>query len=74
MRTKLLVLRKRARLTQAELAERIGISRVYYSMIETGSVPIKKVHKVAICQVLKCKEEDLIDVFEDRIIGGKDES
>lgn len=68
MRINLLVLRKRAKLTQKVLAEKIGIGEVWYSLIETGNAPMSKTIKLALCHVLRCQEEDLIDQFEDRYI------
>jgi len=68
MKAKLLVLRKRGGYTQTELAEKIGISQVWYSLLETGSVPMSKRIRLALCYVLNCKEDDLIDTFEDRAI------
>lgn len=68
MRAKLLLLRKRAKLTQTELGKRIGIGQVWYSLIETGNAPMSKTMGLALCYVLKCEPEDLVDSFADRIL------
>ena len=52
--------RKELRLTQLEVAEKVGISSNYYSMIETGKRenPGSK-YMSAIAKVLKLKPEDV---------------
>lgn len=49
MRTWLIELRKKKRLTQEEAAEKCGISRQYYSFIERGArdCPVKTAKKIA---------------------------
>lgn len=69
MRKKLRDLRRKADYTQADLAEKVGVSRVWLNMIENGTVPLNPTIEKVLCLVLKCKSKDLEDSFQDRYIG-----
>ena len=59
LRTKIRDIRTKKKLTQSQLAEKIGISRAYLAEIELGTkTPSLDVAK-RICQVLKVKIGDL---------------
>ena len=45
--------RERTGMTQADVAERLGVSRSYYTMIEAGNREIYFTLALNICQVLK---------------------
>lgn len=47
------------RMTQADLARRIGVTRNYISMIETGERPLTDDMLQKISAALGCKPEDL---------------
>mgnify|MGYP003622275572 FL=1 len=47
------------KMTQAELALRIGVTRNYISMIETGERPLTEELRQKITAALGCKPEDL---------------
>ncbi len=52
--------RKQLRITQKELAEKIGVTRVYFGQIERGetSITLEKVYKLA--RALDCMVNDLL--------------
>ncbi len=47
------------KMTQAELARRIGVTRNYISMLETGERPMTEEMRQKISTALGCKPEDL---------------
>jgi len=61
MRTTISHLRKKARLTQEELAKRVGITRPYLSQLETGERNLSLVLQERIADVLGCDPHDLVD-------------
>ncbi len=52
--------RKKAGITQNELAEKTGVTRVYVGLIERGetSITLEKVYRLA--EALKCDVSDLL--------------
>ena len=52
--------RKKAGITQNELAEKAGVTRVYVGLIERGetSITLEKVYRLA--EALKCDVSDLL--------------
>ena len=52
--------RKRAQMTQADLAERVGLSRRTLSAYETGAKSPRLDVLFAIAKALKCDVEDLL--------------
>lgn len=74
MRAKLKTLRMKAGYTQIELAEKLNVTQPYYSMIETGTVPLRNVINFALCYLLKCNPKDLEDSFSDRILESLEEN
>ena len=53
--------RVNAGLTQEQIAEKMGISRVFYNNIENGKVPeIKPVYIYAFCQITGFSTDDII--------------
>lgn len=52
--------RRNARLSQEEMADKMGISRAYYSNIETGKVEAKPVYIYAFCQITGFSTDDII--------------
>ena len=53
------------RMTQTELARRIGVTRSYISMLENGERPLTDELRQKILAALGCKLEDLLREFED---------
>lgn len=47
-------------LTQAEMADKLGITRTYYCNMEKGKVPIKSVYVYSICQITGFGVDDII--------------
>lgn len=50
--------RERKGLIQAEVAEQIGVSRAYYTLIETGNRDIYFTTAMKICEVLNLNIDD----------------
>lgn len=54
--------RKSANLTQAELANVIGINRTTLTNIEKGTQAMRIKHLCAVCKLLKLSANDLLDI------------
>lgn len=54
--------RKQAKMTQADLAQKLGVHQVVISYWETGRLQIPIKHIAAIVRLTGCKLEDLIKV------------
>ena len=52
--------RRNVGLSQEEMASKMGISRAFYSRIETGKVEIKPVYLYAFCQITGFSTNDII--------------
>lgn len=52
--------RERIGMTQADIAEKLGVSRSYYTMIESGSREIYFTLAINICQILKLNINDFM--------------
>lgn len=63
---KLLEARKRAGLTQAELAERAGLADRTYADIERGGVNMRLETLLRICQVLHITPDDILTSRQER--------
>ena len=57
---KLLVLRKDRGLTQSELAEKAGLSDRTYADIERGTVNMRVLTLIKICEALRIRPDDLL--------------
>jgi len=62
---KIVVRRAVRRMTQADLARRLGVTRSYISMLETGERPITDDLLQRIAAALDCKPEYLLRGFQD---------
>ena len=51
--------RVNAKLTQEEMARKMGISRDLYHKIENDKVEVKPYQIYAFCQIIGCKPEDI---------------
>jgi transcriptional regulator with XRE-family HTH domain len=51
--------RKNAKLSQEEMAEKMGISRDQYHKIENGKIEVKPFYLYAFCQIVGCKPEEI---------------
>ena len=49
-----------ARLTQEQMADKLGISRSFYSNIENGKVEVRPVYIYAFCQITGFTPDDII--------------
>ena len=47
-------------LTQQEMAEKLGVSKVMINQLENGSTKIKPIHLYAYCYVTGFKEDDFL--------------
>ncbi len=52
--------RERSGMTQADVAEQLGVSRSYYTMIEAGNREIYFTLALNICQILKLNINDFM--------------
>ena len=52
--------RVNAGMTQNDIADKMGISRAYYSNIETGKIEAKPVYIYAFCQITGISMDNLI--------------
>jgi transcriptional regulator with XRE-family HTH domain len=55
------------RMTQTELARRIGVTRSYISMLETGERPLNDELLQRIAAALECTPEYLLRDFQDAV-------
>ena len=62
---KIVVRRTVLRMTQADLARRLGLARSYISMLETGERPLNDELLERIAEALKCKPEYFLRDFQD---------
>lgn len=62
----LLQLRKRAGLTQAEVAEAAGLSDRTYADIERGTVNMRVATLLGICKALRVTPNDVLSVADDK--------
>lgn len=69
MKTHIAALRKRAGLTQAELAGRVGITRPYLSQLETGERNLSIRLQKRLADAMGCEAAEIVD-FSD---GASDE-
>lgn len=51
--------RKNAKMSQEEMAEKMGISRDQYHKIETGKIEVKPFYIYAFCQIVGCKPDEI---------------
>lgn len=66
MVTRIRLLRERNGLTRSDVAEAVGISPSYYSMLEygtkdVGKLPLEKAIRLA--EILGCRPEELIEGY-----------
>ncbi len=66
---KLLIMRKKAGLTQAELAETAGLSDRTYADIERGNVNMRIETFLRICQALHITPDDILTEEENSLIA-----
>ena len=59
---KLLAFRKQRGLTQADVAERAGLSDRAYAEIERGTVNMRVSSLLKICEVLHCTLDEIVDI------------
>lgn len=62
---KIVVRRAVLRMTQADLARRLGLARSYISMLENGERPLNDELLQRIAAALDCKPEHLLREFQD---------
>ena len=55
--------RERNGMTQADVAEKLGVSRSYYTMIEAGSRDIYFTMAMDICRILKLNINDFVKLM-----------
>ena len=53
-------IRKNLKMTQQEMAEKLGVSKVLISQLETGKTECKAVYLYAYCYVTGFKEDDFL--------------
>lgn len=58
------ILRHKLRLTQKQLAEKVGLSRPTITLIEQGKRKLSVEDMTKFCKVLECKYEDLLPVVK----------
>lgn len=52
--------RMNAKLSQEQIAEKMGISRAYYADIENGKKEVKPVYFYAFCHITGFSEDDIL--------------
>ena len=62
---RMVVRRAILRMTQADLARRLGLARSYISMLETGERPLNDELLERIAEALNCKPEYFLRDFQD---------
>jgi transcriptional regulator with XRE-family HTH domain len=62
---RIIVRRAILRMTQADLARRLGLARSYISMLETGERPLNDELLERIAEALNCKPEYFLREFQD---------
>lgn len=62
-------LRENAKLTQKQVAEKLGIEQTVYSRYETGRADIKPFQLIKICNYYKVSADYLLDLPEGRPMG-----
>ena len=63
MDSRLRLLRERNGLTRKDISKAVGISPSYYSMLEYGSKPVRKLpleKALKLAEILKCRPEELL--------------
>lgn len=70
---RLLAFRKRAGLTQAEVAERAGLSDRTYADIERGAVNTRAETILRVCQVLRITPDDILTAQSESAAPGEEE-
>lgn len=69
MQLKLKEIRKRKKMTQKQVADRVGISQSFYTEMETGKKEINVSRLERIARVLECSVHDLISDEQDPELG-----
>lgn len=62
-------LRENAKLTQKEVADRLGIEQTVYSRYETGRADIKPFHLINLCNFYRVSADYIFDLPEGRPYG-----
>lgn len=59
---KLLIHRKRAKMTQRDIAEKMGIEQTQYSTYEVGKSQIPIKYLIIACREYNCTPNDIIEI------------